>query len=125
MQPKGLNSLFEPMVAEERPYFPLEPEFVGKLNDNENHHRFYKTQRTIDHRMDEEETPHSEHGSIDDAEQQQQHQQQQPDDPTQDDQARAPMDEQAQQEQHQQQQQQQRQLYDDESFPQKFNWKNY
>lgn len=126
MQPKGLNSLFEPMVAEQRPYFPLEPEFVGKINDNENHHRFYKTQRTIDHRMDEEETPHSEHGSIDDAEQQQQHQQ--PNDPTQDDQARAPMDEQAQQEQEQQQkqqQQQQRQLYDDESFSQKFNWKNY
>lgn len=119
MQLKGLNSLFEPMIAAERPYFSLEPQFIDKINDNENHHRFYKTQRTIDHHMDEEETPRSEHGTIDDAEPQ--HQQQQPDDLTQNDQAHVQMDEQIQQEQ----QQQQQQLYDDGSFPQKFNWKNY
>lgn len=130
MQPRSLNSFFGPMVAAERSYFPLEPEFIDKNNDNENHHRFYKAHRTIDHHMDEEETPSSEHDSIDGAEQNQQ----QPDDLTQGDQARIQMDEQAQQEQRGQQpqqqpqqplQQQQRQFYDDDSFSQKFNWKNY
>lgn len=131
MQPKSLNRLFGPMVAAERSFFPLEPEFMGKSKDNENRHRFYKPQLTIEHHMDEEDTPLSEHGAIEEAEQQRPQQQQQPDDLTQDDQARIQMDEQTQQEPQDQQQQQknqqhrQRELYDDESFSQKFNWKNY